>query len=81
MIVRILLIDDQPENVAALRAELVENLPGCICDVIGFQDANERIESHDPHVVVLDASGAPVYNSSGEVEERVISGFLDKALR
>jgi len=34
-----------------------------------------------PHVVVLDPSGAPVYNSSGEVEERVISGFLDKALR
>lgn len=34
-----------------------------------------------PHVVVLDASGAAVYNSSGEVEERVISGLLDKALR
>ncbi len=34
-----------------------------------------------PHVVVLDASGAPVYNSSGEVEESVISGLLDKALR
>jgi hypothetical protein len=34
-----------------------------------------------PHVVVLDASGFPVYNSSGEVEEGVISGLLDKALR
>ena len=34
-----------------------------------------------PHVVVLDASGATLYNSSGEVEERVISGLLDKALR
>ena len=34
-----------------------------------------------PHVVVLDASGAALYNSSGEVEERVISGLLDKALR
>ena len=34
-----------------------------------------------PHVVVLDASGVPVYNSSGEVKEGVISGLLDKALR
>lgn len=34
-----------------------------------------------PHVLVLDASGAPVYNSSGEVEEGVISELLDKALR
>ncbi|HWY21689.1 MAG TPA: hypothetical protein VNX26_10750 [Candidatus Acidoferrum sp.] len=33
-----------------------------------------------PHVVVLDASGAAVYNSSGEVEESVISGLLDKEL-
>jgi hypothetical protein len=34
-----------------------------------------------PHVVVLDAAGAALYNSSGEVEETVISGTLDKALR
>ena len=34
-----------------------------------------------PHVVVLDASGAALYNSSGEVEEMVISSALDKALR
>jgi hypothetical protein len=34
-----------------------------------------------PHVVVLDASGVALYNSSGEVEESVISGTLDKALR
>jgi hypothetical protein len=34
-----------------------------------------------PHVVVLDASGAAVYNSSGEVDESVISGLLDKTLR
>jgi len=34
-----------------------------------------------PHVVVLDGSGAAVYNSSGEVDEAVISGLLDKALR
>jgi hypothetical protein len=34
-----------------------------------------------PHVVVLDASGAALYNSSGEVQESVISGLLDKASR
>lgn len=34
-----------------------------------------------PHVVVLDASGNAVYNTSGEVDENVISGLLDKALR
>ena len=34
-----------------------------------------------PHVVVLNASGASVYNSSGEVEESVIGGLLDKALQ
>lgn len=34
-----------------------------------------------PHVVVLESSGAAVYNSSGEVDESVISGLLEKALR
>ncbi len=34
-----------------------------------------------PHVVVLDASGAAIYNSSGEVDESVIAGLLDKTLR
>jgi thioredoxin-like negative regulator of GroEL len=34
-----------------------------------------------PHVVVLDATGNAVYNTSGEVDESVISGLLDKALR
>jgi len=33
-----------------------------------------------PHVVVLDASGTAVYNSSGEVDESVIAGLLDKLL-
>jgi hypothetical protein len=34
-----------------------------------------------PHVVVLDRSGTALYNSSGEVDEAVISDLLDKALR
>jgi hypothetical protein len=34
-----------------------------------------------PHVVVLDAAGSALYNSSGEIDETIISQFLDKALR
>jgi hypothetical protein len=34
-----------------------------------------------PHVVVLDSSGAALYNSAGEVDESVISALLDKAWR
>jgi hypothetical protein len=34
-----------------------------------------------PHVVVLDRSGVVLYNSAGEVEEKLISSLLDKALR
>ena len=34
-----------------------------------------------PHVVVLDSSGKALYNAAGEVDETVISGFLDKTLR
>jgi hypothetical protein len=34
-----------------------------------------------PHVVILDAKGAPAYNQAGEVDESVISGLLDKLLR
>lgn len=34
-----------------------------------------------PHVVVLDSSGAALYDASGEVEENTISALLDKALR
>jgi len=34
-----------------------------------------------PHVVVLDRSGAALYNSSGEVSEDVISPLLDRVLR
>ena len=34
-----------------------------------------------PHVVVLNQAGAPVYNSSGEVEESRISSLFDKLLQ
>jgi hypothetical protein len=34
-----------------------------------------------PHVVLLGPSGAVLYNAAGEVDESVIAGVLDKALR
>jgi hypothetical protein len=34
-----------------------------------------------PHVVVLDRSGKAVYDASGEVQEGVITGILDKVLK
>lgn len=54
MIIRILLIDDQPENVTAVQAELSENFPGCRCEITSFGEAEGKIESLDPHVIVLD---------------------------
>lgn len=46
------------------------------------QDLSKKFyKGYIPHVVVLDASGAAVYNASGEVEENAISGLLDKVLR
>jgi thioredoxin-like negative regulator of GroEL len=34
-------------------------------------------QGYIPHVVVLDKSGKPLYNSSGEVDESSISSLLD----
>ena len=46
------------------------------------QDLSRKYyKGYIPHVVVLDKAGLPLYNNSGEVEEGVISGVLDKALR
>lgn len=46
------------------------------------QDLRDKYyKGYIPHVVVLDASAAALYNSSGEVDEGVISGLLDQASR
>jgi len=34
-----------------------------------------------PHVMVLDATGSALYNRPGEVDDSVIAGLLDQALR
>jgi thiol-disulfide isomerase/thioredoxin len=38
-------------------------------------------QGYIPHVVVLDSSGNALYNSSGEVDESVISKSLERALQ
>jgi CheY-like chemotaxis protein len=53
MTMRILLIDDIPDSVAVIRDELTKEL-GCHCVIVGFEQAEESLETHDPHVVILD---------------------------
>lgn len=38
-------------------------------------------QGYVPHVAILDKSGNPVYNSSGEVEESRTSAIFDALLR
>lgn len=45
------------------------------------QLVKDYYKGYIPQVVVLDRSGKPVYNSSGEVDESEISAILDRALR
>lgn len=65
---RILLIDDQPENVETLYNELTTEL-ACDCKIIGFAEAKTTILDYNPHIVVLD-----VMEGSGAEAET--TGFL-----
>ena len=47
----------------------------------GQQDlVSKYYRGYIPHVLVLDKSGNPLYNQSGEVEESTISAIFEKAL-
>jgi hypothetical protein len=58
-----------------------------IIDIDGYLSSAQRklkkqyFQGRIPHVMVLDRSGAVLYNRSGEVDSAVISGLLDRALR
>jgi hypothetical protein len=58
-----------------------------IIDIDGYLSREQRnlkkqyFQGRIPHVMVLDRSGAPLYNRPGEVDSAVISGLLDQALR
>jgi hypothetical protein len=43
------------------------------------QLVKEYYKGYIPHVVVLDANGKALYNSSGEVDSRVIEEILEKS--
>jgi hypothetical protein len=43
------------------------------------QLVKQYCEGYIPHVVVLDARGAPLYNQSGEVQSRVIEDIFQKS--
>jgi hypothetical protein len=45
------------------------------------QLVKEYYRGYIPHVVILDKSGAALYNSSGEVDESSVSSTLDRALK
>ena len=44
------------------------------------QLVKQYYEGYIPHVLILDKSGKPLYNSAGEVSESDISSILDHAL-
>jgi hypothetical protein len=45
------------------------------------QLVNKYYRGYIPHVTILDRTGRPVYNDSGEVDESKISTILDEALK
>ena len=51
---RILLIDDQPENVQSVLDEIMQKLAGSDCKVVDFGKPEADIESHNPHIIILD---------------------------
>ncbi len=51
---RILLIDDQPDNVQAVLDEITQKLTESLCKVVNFDNTKADIESHNPQIIVLD---------------------------
>jgi len=46
-------VDDEPDSVEPLFAE-IKKLPDAKAFIVGFEEAEEAIESRDPHIIVLD---------------------------
>jgi CheY-like chemotaxis protein len=66
MPLKILLIDDQPENVKAVIEELQTALDGAECHVTSFESAASELERVQPDVVVLDLMNNTI---GGQVDE------------
>ena len=54
MRLRILVVDDDADSVRPLCDELTERLADAQCEIVDFNDVTERLETYDPHIVVLD---------------------------
>ena len=77
----------QARRTVDLYAKYQGQVQFVIIDIDGYLSAAQRnlkkqyFQGRIPHVMVLDRSGAVLYNRSGEVDSAVISGLLDRALR
>lgn len=54
MVIKILLVDDEPASVEPVRAEVREKMPQTTIQIVGFEGAEEMIESFSPDIIVLD---------------------------
>jgi len=52
--IKILFVDDKPDSVATLNAEVRKQMPDASSRVVGFEGAVKEIESFYPDIVVLD---------------------------
>ena len=77
----------QARRTVDLYAKYKGQVQFVIVDIDGYLSSAQRnlkkqyFQGRIPHVMVLDRSGAVLYNRSGEVDSAVISGLLDRAVR
>ena len=77
----------QARRTVDLYAKYQGQVQFVIIDIDAYLSSAQRdlkkqyFQGRIPHVMVLDRSGAVLYNRSGEVDSAVISGLLDRALR
>ena len=64
---------------AAASAHFVTD--GCFDSAAQEELVTKYYRGYIPHVVVLNRDGRPVYNASGEVDEKEISKLLDGMVR
>lgn len=77
----------QARRTVDLYAKYKGQVQFVIIDIDGYLSSAQRnlkkqyFQGRIPQVMVLDRSGAVLYNRSGEVDSAVISSLLDRALR
>jgi CTP synthase len=73
---RILLIDDEPDSIEPLLAEIGAALPGAQLKAVAFENAEAEFGTFDPHVIVLD-----LIAGTGAEGEEVGTGIRDRIWR